>query len=86
VVKNCQATDYRFLKLISEDLSLRISGCKQVNNPSNSGVSFVVSGLEFGGGWVELSRSAVKESVGQRAADRMVKEDEHQGNGDALVG
>ena len=35
---------------------------------------------------VELSGLAVEEAVGERATDALVKEDEHQGNTDAVVG
>jgi len=49
-------------------------------------VCFLISGLEFAGGSVELCGLAVKETVGERAADALVKEDEHQGDTDAFVG
>ena len=74
------------MKLIFEDLSLRISRGKQINDSLNGGVSFVVSGLEVGGRCVELGRCAVKESVSEGATDTLVKEDEHQGNADAFIG
>ena len=80
------AIHVRLLRLMSENLSLRISRGKQIDDSLNGGVSFVESGLEVGGGYVELSGCAVEETVGQRATDTLVKEDEHQGNPDAFVG
>ena len=55
---------FRLLRLMSENLSLRISRGKQIDDSLNGGVSFVESGLEVGGGYVELSGCAVEETVG----------------------
>ena len=46
----------------------------------------MISGLQFGGGRVELGGLAEEEAVGQGAADAVVKKDEHQGDADAFIG
>jgi hypothetical protein len=48
-------------------------------------VSFLISGLEFAGGCVDLGGFAVKEAVGQRATDALVKEEEHEGDAEDFV-
>ena len=44
------------------------------------------SGLQSAGGRVELGGRAEEDTVGQGAADAVVKEDEHQGDADAFSG
>ena len=85
LTQRCLCRRFRLLRLTCENLSLKSSGGKQIDNPLNSCVSFVVSGLEVGGRCVELGRCAVKETVGQGATDTLVKKDEQQGNPDAFV-
>ena len=52
----------------------------------NGSVCFVISGLEFARGCVELGGLPVEQAIGQRAADTLVEEYEHQGDADAFVG
>ena len=49
-------------------------------------VGFLIGGLEFAGGCVELSGLAEEEAVRQGTTDAVVEEDEHQGDADAFVG
>ena len=46
----------------------------------------MISGLQFGGGCVELGGLAEEEAVGQGTTDAVVEEGEHQGDADAFVG
>ena len=46
----------------------------------------MISGLQFGGGCVELGGLAEEEAVGQGAANAVLKEDEHQGGAEAFIG
>ena len=46
----------------------------------------MISGLEFARGCVELGGLPVEQAIGQRAADTLVEEYEHQGDADAFVG
>lgn len=70
----------RFLGLRFENLSLRVSGGKEINYFLDGSVCFLISGMKFAGGCVDLGGFAVEETVGQWAADALVKEGEHEGD------
>ena len=46
----------------------------------------MISGLQLGGGCVELGGLAEEEAVGQGTTDAVVEEGEHQGDADTFVG
>ena len=46
----------------------------------------MISGLQFGGGSVELGGLAEEEAVGQGTADTVVEKGEHQGDADTFIG
>ena len=60
------------------------SGGDEVNQFLNRGIGLVVGGFDFGGRWGAASGWVVKQAVSQRAADALVKEDEHGGHSGSL--
>jgi hypothetical protein len=52
----------------------------------NGSIGLLIGELELGGGSMELGGTTVEESVGQGAADTLVKEDEHPSNPDGFFG
>ena len=46
----------------------------------------MISGLQFGGGCVDLGGLAEEEAVGQGATDAVVEEDERESDADTFVG
>jgi len=57
-----------------------------LNDLVEGAVGFAVGGVEFGVMRAGLSGSVVKEAVGERTADALMKEDEEQGGASSLIG
>ena len=60
------------------------SSSHQIRQFLNGGIGLVVGGFDFGGRWGAASGWVVKQAVSQRAADALVKEDEHGGHSGSL--
>ena len=52
----------------------------------NRSIGLLISELESGGGSMELGGTTMEKTVGQGAADALVKEDEYEGDPGAFVG
>ena len=78
------------MSLDSWRLALRISPSdfssgEQVDDPLNGLIGFMIGGFDFAGRLCGL-RPTVEQAVGQRAADPFMKQDEQEGDADALGG
>ncbi len=76
---------YRFNR---KQKKFNISGGLQqlnLNDVADGGIGFVDGGLDFAFRLMPGVRSMVKEAVGERPTEALVKEDEEQGDFDALV-